>query len=149
ATAIGSWSALPGEVLVGTRAAVGGHNVLTLVAETKSPARIDGYDVGAGEAAEIALRRGWRSSIAAPISGGARVWGVMRVATRGWDLFPAGAEKRLSAFTALLAPSLANAQAQHELRQRADEQASLRRLATLVAQGMPPAAIFSAASREV
>ena len=68
ATAVGSWSASPGGVPVGTRSAVGGHNVLTLVAETRRPARVDGYDDGSGEAAEIARRHGWRSSIAAPIS---------------------------------------------------------------------------------
>jgi GAF domain-containing protein len=149
ATAIGSWSASPGGVPVGTRSALGGRNVLSLVAETKKPARVDGYDDGSGEAAEIARRHGWRSSIAAPISVEGRVWGVMLVATKRSELFPAGAEERLSAFTDLVATSLANAQAQDELRRYGDEQASLQRVATIVAQGMPPAAIFSAASREV
>ena len=36
ATAIGSWSASPGGVPVGTRSVLGGHNVLTIVAETES-----------------------------------------------------------------------------------------------------------------
>src|SRR5262249_33473703 len=44
ATAIGNWSASGRGVPVGTRAKVGGHNVLTLVAETGKPARIDGYE---------------------------------------------------------------------------------------------------------
>ncbi|MDX6525895.1 MAG: hypothetical protein QOI43_1406, partial [Gaiellales bacterium] len=149
ATAIGSWSALPGGVPVGTRSALGGRNVLTLVAETKRPARVDGYDDGSGEAAEIARRHGWRSSIAAPISVEGRVWGVMLVARQQPDPFPQGAEGGLAAFTDLVATALANAEAQDELRRYADEQASLRRVATLVAQGMPPAAIFSAASQEV
>src|SRR6185312_7636038 len=111
--------------------------------------RVDGYDDGSGEAAEIARRHGWRSSIAAPISVEGRVWGVMLVATKRPDPFPSGAEERLSAFTDLVATSLANAQAQDELRRYAEEQASLQRVATLVAQGMSPAAIFSAASQEV
>jgi GAF domain-containing protein len=149
ATAIGSWSSSPGGVPVGTRSTVGGRNVLTLVAETKRPARVDGYDDGSGEAADIARQHGWRSSIAAPISVEGRLWGVMLVATKRPDPFPAGAEERLSAFTDLVATSLANAQAQDELRRHADEQASLQRVATLVAQGMSPAAIFSAASHEV
>ena len=68
ATAIGSWSASPGGVTVGTRSVVGGHNVLD--------ARCGDGEAGAGrrvrrsssgEAAEIARRHGWRSSIAAPI----------------------------------------------------------------------------------
>ena len=65
ATAIGSWSASPVGVPVGTRSVVGGRNVLTIVAETGKPARVDGYDDATGEAAEIARRHGWRSSIAA------------------------------------------------------------------------------------
>jgi GAF domain-containing protein len=149
ATAIGSWSSATGEVPVGTRSAIGGRNVLTLVAETKRPARVDGYDGGSGEAAEIARRYGWRSSIAAPISVEGRLWGVMLVATKRSELFPPAAEERLSAFTDLVATALANAQAQDELRRYADEQASLQRVATRVAEGMPPAAIFSAASQEV
>ena len=37
---------------------------------------------------------------------------------------------------------------QARLRQLAEEQAALRRLATLVAQGAPPEALFAAATRE-
>ena len=90
ATAIGSWSASPGGVPVGTRSAIGGHNVLTIVAETGKPARVDGYEDASGEAAEIARRFGWRSSIAAPIVVEDRLWGVMLVATQRSELFPAG-----------------------------------------------------------
>jgi GAF domain-containing protein len=88
ATAIGSWSASPGGVPVGTRSAIGGRNVLTIVAETGKPARVDGYDDASGEAAEIARRYGWRSSIAAPIVVEDRVWGVMLVATQRPEPFP-------------------------------------------------------------
>jgi GAF domain-containing protein len=115
ATAIGSWSSAPGGVPVGTRSALGGRNVLTLVAETKGPARVDGYDDGSGEAAEIARRHGWRSSIAAPISVEGRLWGVMLVATKRSDPFPAGEEERLSAFTDLVATAIANAEGKSEL----------------------------------
>ena len=88
ATAIGSWSASPGGVPVGTRSAVGGRNVLTMVAETGRPARVDGYDDASGEAAEIARAHGWRSSIAAPIVVEGRLWGVMLVATQRPEPFP-------------------------------------------------------------
>jgi signal transduction histidine kinase len=115
ATAIGSWSASPGGVPVGTRSVLGGRNVLTLVAETARPARVDGYDEGSGEAAEIARRHGWRSSIAAPITVEDRLWGVMLVATHRPEPFPAGAEERLSAFTYLVATAIANAENKSEL----------------------------------
>src|SRR5262249_38604857 len=43
ATAIGSWSSAPGGIPVGTRSTLGGRNILTMVAETGKPARIDDY----------------------------------------------------------------------------------------------------------
>src|SRR5580765_166815 len=150
ATAIGSWSASPGGVPVGTRSAVGGRNVLTIVAETGKPARVDGYDDAAtGEAAEIARRHGWRSSIAAPIAVEGRVWGVMLVATQRPEPFPLGAEERLAAFTDLVATALANAQAHDAVLRFGDEQAALGRVATLVAGGAAPGRVFTAVVEEV
>ncbi|HEU5213216.1 MAG TPA: GAF domain-containing protein [Gaiellaceae bacterium] len=149
ATAIGSWSSSPGGVPVGTRSAIGGHNVLTIVAETGKPARVDEYDDASGEAAEIARRHGWRSSIAAPIVVEGRVWGVMLVATQRPEPFPAGAEVRLAAFTDLVATAVANAQAHDQLRRFGEEQATLRRIATLVAKGVQPEEVFAAVTEEV
>jgi signal transduction histidine kinase len=144
ATAIGSWSASPGGVPVGTRSVLGGRNVLTLVAETAKPARLDGYHDASGEAAEIARQHGWRSSIAAPIVVEGRLWGVMLVATQRPEPFPAGAEERLAAFTDLVATALANAQAHDEVRRFGEEQAALGRVATLVAAGAAPEQVFTA-----
>jgi GAF domain-containing protein len=144
ATAIGSWSASGGGVPVGTRSAIGGHNVLTIVAETGKPARVDGYDDATGEAAEIARRYGWRSSIAAPIVVEDRLWGVMLVATQRPEPFPAGAEEGLAAFTDLVATAVANTQAHDELRRFGDEQAALGRVAILVAAGAAPEQVFTA-----
>ena len=42
---------------------------------------------------------------------------------------------------------ITNARAEQELRELAGTQAALRRLATLVAQGEPPEAVFAAATR--
>jgi len=149
ATAIGSWSASGAGVPVGTRSAIGGHNVLTIVAETGKPARVDGYDDASGEAAEIARRYGWRSSIAAPIVVEDRLWGVMLVATRRPEPFPAGAEERLAAFTDLVATAVANTQARQEVAALADEQAALRRVAVLVAQQPSPSEVFTAVTQAV
>jgi signal transduction histidine kinase len=149
ATAIGSWSASGGGVPVGTRSAIGGHNVLTIVAETGEPARVEGYAEATGEAAEIARRYGWRSSIAAPIVVEGRVWGVMLVSTQRPEPFPAGAEGRLAVFTDLVATAVGNAQAYDELRRFGEEQATLRRIATLVAKGVQPEEVFAAVTEEV
>jgi signal transduction histidine kinase len=119
-----------------------------MVAETGKPARVDGYDGAAGEAAEIARRYGWRSSIAAPIVVEGRVWGVMLVATKRAESFPTGAELRLAAFTDLVAAAVANAQAHDQVLRFGEEQATLRRIATLVAKGVQPEEVFAAVTEE-
>jgi signal transduction histidine kinase len=121
---------------------------LTIVVETGKPARVDGYEDASGEAAEIARRYGWRSSIAAPIVVEDRVWGVMLVATQRPEPFPPGAEGRLAAFTDLVSTAVANTEARHALELVAAEQAALRRVATLVAQETSQAQVFAAIARE-
>ncbi|MDX6552482.1 MAG: hypothetical protein QOH74_970, partial [Gaiellales bacterium] len=75
-------------------------------------------------------------------------WGVMLVATQRPEPFAAGSEKRLAAFTDLVATAIANAQARAELERLADEQAALRRVATLVARGTEPVMVFPAVCNE-
>ena len=48
-----------------------------------------------------------------------------------------------------MATAIANAEARAEVARLADEQAALRRVATLVAQGARPSAVFDAVTREV
>ena len=52
-------------------------------------------------------------------------------------------------FSELIATALANAEAREDLRQVAEEQAALRRVATRVARGEPPSAVFAAVAVEV
>jgi hypothetical protein len=61
---------------------------------------------------------------------------------------PADAEERLSAFTELVAIAIANTQAHEDLQRLADEQAALRRVATLVAQGADSQVVFDAVCAE-
>ena len=58
------------------------------------------------------------------------------------------AEHRLSQFTDLVATAVSNTQAREELHRLADEQAALRRLATLVAEGAEPRQVFGAVCEE-
>ena len=67
----------------------------------------------------------------------------MRVSTAA-TAQAASTEARLASFTELVATAIANAEARQELQQLADEQAALREVATLVAQGAEPRAIFDA-----
>jgi signal transduction histidine kinase len=61
---------------------------------------------------------------------------------------PADTEARLASFTELVATAIANTQARMELRGFAEEQAALRRVATLVAAGAPPQEAFAAVADE-
>jgi signal transduction histidine kinase/putative methionine-R-sulfoxide reductase with GAF domain len=149
ATAIGSWSSSTHVIPVGTRSSIGGRNVLSIVAETGGPARLDDYEDATGEAAEIARAFGWRSSIAAPITVEGRVWGVMLVATQRERPFPIGDEERLAQFTDLVATAVSNAQSHDAARQFGEEQAALGRVATLVAAGAAPEKVFTAVVGEV
>ena len=78
---------------------------------------------------------------------GSRLWGVVVVATA--DDFLPGAESRIADFIELAAMAIANTEADEQLRELADTQASLRRLALLIAEGQPPEKVFAAVTKEV
>jgi signal transduction histidine kinase len=133
---------------VGARARLGGRNIVTLVLETGRPARIDDYADSSGAAADLGREWGFRAAVGAPIRIEGRLWGVMVAASREEPL-PADTEARLAGFTELVATAIANAQARVEVRGFADEQAALRRVATLVARAAPPEEVFAAVTAEV
>jgi GAF domain-containing protein len=62
---------------------------------------------------------------------------------------PADTEARLASFTELVATAVANAKSRAGLERLAEEQAALRRVATLVARGVPPEQVFAAVAQEV
>src|SRR5437899_3754381 len=88
-----------------------------------------------------------RAGVATPIVVGGHNWGVT-VAATSEDDFPPGTESRMADFMELAATAIAKAKAEQELHELADTQAALRRLATLVARGEPPEAVYAAATRE-
>jgi GAF domain-containing protein len=133
-------------VSVGDRYELGGRNATTLVFETGRPARIDGYSGAWGAVGRAA---GYRSSVGVPISVEGRLWGVIGVASTRDEPLPADIEARMAGFTELVATAVANAQARVELRGFAEEQAALRRVATLVARAAPPQEVFGAVAEEV
>jgi GAF domain-containing protein len=150
ATLLGSWSktgTVPAPV--GSRLELGGRNVTTLVLHTRRPARVEPYGADAGPAPASALGAGLRSGVGAPISVEGRLWGVIVVGSRREEPLPADTEARLAGFTELVATAIANVQARVELRGHADEQAALRRVATVVARAAPPERVFAAVTAEV
>jgi signal transduction histidine kinase len=152
AVTVGSWSRT-GDVLalaMGSRMPLGGRNVTTRVFETGRPARIDRYAADDSSAATASARGlGVRSAIGAPITVEGRLWGMLAVGSPREAGLPAGTEERLAGFAELAATAIANAEARDELRRIADEQAALRRVATLIARGVGPDLVFAAVAEEV
>ncbi|HEY7260681.1 MAG TPA: GAF domain-containing sensor histidine kinase [Trebonia sp.] len=151
-TVLGAWSSTGAAMplsSVGTRISAGGQNLATLVFQTRQPVRIDDYGRNAtGVAAAIGRDWGYRAAVGAPITVEGQLWGIMTVASTGEEPLPADTEARLAGFTELAGTAIANAQARVELRVYAEEQAALRRVATLVATGAPPEEVFAAVAAQ-
>jgi signal transduction histidine kinase len=148
-TVVGAWTSTgaAGPAPVGSRLPLGGENVATLVHQAARSARVD-YDGASGEIGRVAHDWGLRSSAGVPVSVDGRLWGVMVVAFTHVELLPADTEERLAGFTELLATAVANVQARGELRRSAEEQAALRRVATMVARGAKPDLVFASVVEE-
>jgi signal transduction histidine kinase len=151
-TVVGTWTSTgaPAPSPVGSRFELGGRNMSTLVLRTGRPVRLDAYEDVTGSIGATGSRIwGFRTSVGAPISVEGRPWGLILVAYTRDEPLPADTETRLAAFTELVATAVANTQARVELRRYAEQQAALRRVATLVAQAAPAEEVFTAVTAEV
>jgi GAF domain-containing protein len=143
------------ELVVGSRWAPEPPLASAVVLLTGHPARLDDYSQTSSAYGDRVrqLRIQW-SGVAVPIVVDGRLWGAIAITRRG--RFPADTEERTAGFTELAGTAIANAEgraqleeSRDELRRLADEQAALRRVATLVARGLPPAEVFLAVAHEV
>ncbi len=150
-TVVGEWTStdVAAPVPIGAQLRVGGQNATTLVFQTGRPAWIDYSGDSWGPIADAARTWGLRSAVGVPITVEGRLWGVVTVGSAGAGSLPPDTEARLSGFTQLVGTAIANAQARVDLREYADEQAALRRVATLVAQAAPPDEVFDAVTAEL
>jgi PAS domain S-box-containing protein len=134
---------------VGTSWTLDAHSVSGLVWRTGRPARVVDYaDVPGKIAATLAREAGVRTAVGVPIVVNGRLWGVMMALSTEQTPLPAATEAPLASFTELVATAIANTQAREELRRLAEEQAALRRVATLVARGTDSHAVFEAVCAE-
>ena len=122
--------------------------IVAAVQRTGRAARFDTDDPDAPDMPERVRAEGLRSALASPIVVGAELWGVIVVGSLHGAL-PSGTERLLADFTDLLATAVSNAQAREDLQRLADEQAALRRVATLVARDAPQADVFAAIAEEI
>ena len=138
---------------VGEKVPIEGGSLTAQVLRSGRPSRLEGYRGATGGLAEIRDRLGLRSIIGAPIMVGGRIWGTVTVSVLSSrpeaETLPAGSEQRLADFTELLATAISNSQARSELARLAEEQAALRRVATLVATGTASADLFGAVTTEM
>ncbi|HWD74387.1 MAG TPA: GAF domain-containing sensor histidine kinase [Solirubrobacteraceae bacterium] len=146
---VGAWGRSVDRFPPGSRSRLGGKNLVTIVHETARPARIDSYADASGPLGVAPRASGVRSAVAAPITVEGRLWGVVVAGSRSRQPLAPDAESRLANFTELLATAIANAESRAGLARLAEEQAALRRVATLVARGMPPQEVFASVTEEV
>jgi signal transduction histidine kinase len=112
-------------------------------------ARIDDYSAIDGDIARIAEKHGIHAVVSHPIVVRGRAWGAMSVGWRDPEPLPPETETVVARFSDLVATAIANAEARAQVERLADEQAALRRVATLVAEGVPSAELFSGVTTEV
>jgi signal transduction histidine kinase len=148
-TGLAAWSSAGDHIPAGRRVELEGESVAGLVSRTKRPARMRGYENAPGVGAALGRELGLRSSVGAPIVVDQHLWGVMVASSKADESLPADAESRIAAFTELLATAIANTESRAGLARLAEEQAALRRVATLAAHGASPEALFAAVVDEV
>jgi signal transduction histidine kinase len=116
ATIVGTWSedgkpAFP----VGATLDLDGDTVVAKVLRSGTAQRVDRYEEASGTLAETVRSFGYRAAVAAPVTVGGRLWGVLAAATTSDERLPDGLEQRLCDFAELVAQALANADAYEKL----------------------------------
>jgi signal transduction histidine kinase len=149
ATGVANWSTHGDHVPVGTRMTLEGDTVTAAVQRSGRPARIEGYDEAPGAGAAVGRAMGLRSSVGAPIVVDGELWGVMIASSKADEPLPADTEARIADFTELVATAISNTEARAKTARLAEEQAALRRVATLVAQAVPAGELFRAVTEEL
>src|SRR4051794_24535095 len=132
----------------GFRFPLDGETVAARIFRDGKPARQDDYADLSGPIAESVRAAGIRSVVGAPVLVEGRLWGAITTGMTREEPLPPDTESRLGEFTALMATALSNAEARAEVERLAEEQAALRRVATLVAEEASQAQVFDAITSE-
>jgi GAF domain-containing protein len=142
--------------VTGEHIALGGDGVGALVLRTGRAARVDNHDDATGPEAARIRAGGIGSIVGVPIIVDGRLWGAAIVGSTRPEPMPADTESRIADFADLVATAIGNAATRAELhasrddlRTLAEQQAALRRVATLVARGVSPSEVFSAVAGEL
>jgi PAS domain S-box-containing protein len=123
--------------------------VVRTVVGSRRPARIEDHSGVHGPIGDAARSLGIGSVVGVPVIVDGSVWGVLAVgALQAGPPLPADAGDRLVGFTELVTTTLINAETRNSLRRLADEQAALRRVATLAARESSPVEVLEAVADE-
>jgi signal transduction histidine kinase len=136
-------------VPVGGRWPVDSSPLAAAIVGAGVPARVDDWSGAPGQVAARHRDEGFGQAVAAPLVVGGSIWGYVSAYAEAGETLPRGCEARLADFTHLMATAISNAQVRDELRELAESQGALRRVATLVAQGAEPRAVFTTVALEV
>src|SRR5882757_1709953 len=96
-TFLAQWGTVVAHFPVGSRWALGGRNLATLVLETGRPARIDGYaDRSSGPLGASVREAALHSAVATPIMVDGRLWGLIAAGSILEQPLPPDTEARLA-----------------------------------------------------
>jgi signal transduction histidine kinase len=148
-TVVAGWSRLGAPVPADALWSLDGGSLGTPIARAGVIAGMHAAKAGSGSGAHGLREASSRSVAEIPITVEGRLWGMLIAASSVGRPLPTNTEARLSGFTDLLATAIANAESRADLASLADEQAALRRVATLVARAAPQGELFSSVIEEV
>jgi signal transduction histidine kinase len=146
---------MPSGLFVGERFPLDGDHIGAMVLRTGRSARLDNHEHASGAAAARIRELGVHCAVGVPIVVSGHLWGMAAVTSRAEPL-PTDIDRAMADFADLVGTAIANAATRAELQARrdelqvlADQQAGLRRVATLVAHGVEPTEVFSAVATEL
>lgn len=121
-----------------------------IIEATRAPVRVEDWTSIPGPIAEV-IRNvlGVTSSVGCPIVVEGRLWGALAVHCKRGKPLPPDTEARISQFTDLVGTAIANAESRGRADRLAEEQAALRRVATVVARDEPREEVFTAIASEI
>ncbi|HJS96443.1 MAG TPA: GAF domain-containing sensor histidine kinase [Solirubrobacteraceae bacterium] len=134
---------------LGSRWPVEDAGLAGMILATGRPARKEDYSTMPGPVGAAVRADRMTTTVGVPIVVEGGIWGFMVGGAKPGRRIPDGTEERLARFTELVATAIANSQAREHLAQLATEQAALRRVATLVAEGATADKVFSAVAEEI
>ena len=150
ATCVAAWVNVPedGPFAVGTRYVLGARNALTLIARTGRPVRVERTEPAANDTVNFGREPRFIPVVGAPVTVDGGLWGAIVAMPLAGKALPLTTEERLAQFAELAAITIASTEARTALSSFADEQAALRRVATLAGRGAPPEEVFLAVATE-